>query len=1139
MIGDSTNKRDIIINKRDSTIQRINETHPSYDCLQYPLIFWKGQSGYGINLKQSNGKKMSCMNYYAYLIMVRENDYNVILHFRELYHQYATDMYAKVEGERLAFIRFNQEQLRTDNYDNVKDAMNNDGEAHNLGQIVILPSSYTGSPRYMRERQQDAMAYVRRFGKPDLFITFTCNPEWKEIKENIFNNQKVIHRHDITARVFRQYVLKLVDLMKNANIFGKQICYMYTIEWQKRGLPHAHLLSWLQESIKPTQVDSIISADIPNIEDEQLYNTVKNNMIHGPCGYLNIKSPCMSNGKCSKNFPKNFIGETQTDRDGYPLYRRRDANNGGKIVTKMIHGKEIQIDNRWVVPYCPLLSKIFNAHINVEMCNSVKSIKYICKYIHKGSDMAIVELEETDKCDEIKRYQMARYISSNEAIWRILDFQIHQRYPAIIQLVIHLENGQRIYFTESNVRERINIPPKTMLTSFFDLCGIDNFAKTLLYQDIPQYYTWQVGNRIWKRRLQGDRISEGIFKSSTIGRIYTVHPKNLECFYLRLLLTTVKGPVSFEDIRTVNGVICNTYKKACAMLDLLEDDEHWDNTLKEASISRSPRKIRELFAMMICHCEITDIPSLWLNNRECMSEDILLEYRRHNTEEVIEYNEEIFLGSLARVQGIVKRMGGDSLQKYGFVNIEMVSSIPNEHNYDRILQIDENKLNYEQRLVYNNILQSVINEEGKLFFLDAPAGTGKTFLINLLLAKNKMSGTEQLAVASSGIAATLLLNGRTAHSTFKIPIKINENSICSITRNSKEAEQFRNCKFIVWDECTMAHKYALEAVDRMLRDIVNYRKPMGGITLLLSGDFRQILPVVRRGTKADHINACLKTSILWKYIDKLTLKKNMRVYLSKNRDTGSFEQNLLDIGNGVLKTYENMDIIPCGIIVKNHNELISKIYEHLLEKYSDEDWLCERCILAPKNNNVCNINKRLLNLFPGDPKLYMSIDRVVKEDEVVDYPIEFLNSINLPGLPDHMIELKVGVPIILLRNLDPPRLCNGSRLLVTNLKNHIIEARILTGEYKGEQVMIPKIPLIPSDYPFNFKRLQFPIRLCFSMTINKSQGQSFKVVGLDLETECFSHGQLYVGCSRARDENQLYILANNGMTRNVVYKEVL
>ena len=114
---------------------------------------------------------------------------------------------------------------------------------------------------------------------------------------------------------------------------------MYTIEWQKNGLPHAHLFSWLQESIKPTQVNSIKSAKIPNIEDEQLYNSVKNNMIHRPCGYLNTKSPSMSNGKCSKKIPKNVIEETQTDRDGYPLYIRMHANNGGKIVVKIIRRK--------------------------------------------------------------------------------------------------------------------------------------------------------------------------------------------------------------------------------------------------------------------------------------------------------------------------------------------------------------------------------------------------------------------------------------------------------------------------------------------------------------------------------------------------------------------------------------------------------------------------------------------------------------------------------------------------------------------------------------------------------------------------------------------------------------------------------
>ena len=142
------------------------------------------------------------------------------------------------------------------------------------------------------------------------------------------------------------------------------------------------------------------------------------------------------------------------------------------------------------------------------MCNSVKSIKYICKYINKGSDMTMVQLEDKDKYDEIKRFQMARYISSNEAVWRILDFPIQQRYPAIIQLAVHLENGQRIYFTENNIRERIQTPPKTMLTSYFYLCGIDEFAKTILYQEIPQYYTWQVSSKSCKRRLQGDRVSD-------------------------------------------------------------------------------------------------------------------------------------------------------------------------------------------------------------------------------------------------------------------------------------------------------------------------------------------------------------------------------------------------------------------------------------------------------------------------------------------------------------------------------------------------------------------------------------------------------------------------------------------------------
>ena len=163
-------------------------------------------------------------------------------------------------------------------------------------------------------------------------------------------------------------------------IFGEIRCWMYSIEWQKRGLPHAHILVWLVEKINPDQIDQVISSEIPDINtDPDLFAVVTKNMIHGPCGSLNSNSPCLSDGKCTKRYPRDLIAETITGNDDYPLYRRRKVEDGGKSFTMKLRNIDVEIDNRWVVPYSPLLSKTFKAHINVEYCNSVKSIKYICK----------------------------------------------------------------------------------------------------------------------------------------------------------------------------------------------------------------------------------------------------------------------------------------------------------------------------------------------------------------------------------------------------------------------------------------------------------------------------------------------------------------------------------------------------------------------------------------------------------------------------------------------------------------------------------------------------------------------------------------------------------------------------------------
>uniref|UniRef100_A0A6P7GPH9 Uncharacterized protein LOC114344879 n=1 Tax=Diabrotica virgifera virgifera TaxID=50390 RepID=A0A6P7GPH9_DIAVI len=182
-----------------------------------------------------------------------------------------------------------------------------------------------------------------------------------------------------------------------------------------------------------------------------------------------------------------------------------------------------------------------------------------------------------NKNDEITLYQVGRYISSNEAVWCIFGFSIHERNPAVIHLAVYLENGQHVDFTNETVIDRAINPPNTTLTEFFKLCNrvdaFGAFARTLFYSQVPRYFTW-VPTKEWIPRKQGTPVDAcpNLFETNTLGRMFTVNPRQTECFYLRLLLINVTGPLSFQDIRKVNGQQYSTYKDACLELGLLEDD---------------------------------------------------------------------------------------------------------------------------------------------------------------------------------------------------------------------------------------------------------------------------------------------------------------------------------------------------------------------------------------------------------------------------------------------------------------------------------------------------------------------------------------------------------------------------------------
>jgi hypothetical protein len=1165
-------RRDVLLAVREpgrngQQLHRVPVTHAAYMPLHYVLLFPHGEYGwnYGLQLRDARHTRQRTRfeqrPFYRFRLHTRSREFSPLFYAGRLFQQYVVDAFVACETTALDWFRKNQDKIRADVYSGLTDTLiRGDASASDLGRRFILPSSFTGGDRFMQQLFQDSMAIVRYFGKPTFFITFTANPRWLEIVRELLPGQQPTDRPDLIARVFRLKVQELLADLKNG-LFGPYAGHVYTIEYQKRGLPHMHLLLFLQASAKfdtPKRVDEVVCAEIPDPSWDptgELRALVTGNMLHGPCGDDNPHTPCMVRQyphgplACSKRFPKPFTERTMINEDGYPEYCRRDNGQTFTVRKPGFPGQEVVRDNRWVVPYNPYLLRKFHSHINVEVCATVQAVKYIHKYVYKGTDRTTIAVTATD--DEITRYVHARYVSPCEAIWRLFEFSTHQEFPPVQHLAVHLEGQQTVYFPDDISPEDLaakTAAARSTLMAFFDYNAAHEDGREYLYSEFPTHFVWVPSTRTWKRRQRGK-------EHPRIGRIYHCSPVSGERYYLRLLLTVVRGPRSFTDLYFDEDVRYPTYQAACIARGLAENDQEWFQCFDEAVLFTLAGGLRTLFLTGLRQRLMADPLAIWEKYKHYFCDDLWRQLTRDGDFPFPLRDPHYDYGLFLLADGLTDQQ--QSLADHGlpsFVwdwtrkhrSLSVTHTLEDQASLAARMQA---QLNPDQLSCFTWIVTAIDTDpQTAHFYLQGPGGTGKTFLYKTICHYFRGQGRTVLCVASTGIAALLLPNGRTSHSQFKIPIELHESSVSSVAKQSALARILRFTDLIIWDEVPMQHKYCFEVVHRLLVDLRSVTDDVlfGGVPVILGGDFAQILPVVQHGQRADIVTACLQRSFIWPRLKRLSLRTNMRVREGQNGQ--DFVRWISELPydpalNGMVSIPDYINQ-PASIM-----DLINHVYppDLLLRAATDPLTFSGRCLLTTLNTTVAELNALMVRRLPGQVRTYQSVDSLDTDEasDVHELPVEQLQSIDVPSLPPSQLHLKVGAPVMLLRNLCPQEgLCNGSRMVITALRTRCIEARLLGGDFDGQLRVIPRIKLSGKDNSLGiaFSRKQLPVRLCFVMTINKSQGQSFHTIGLDLRTPVFTHGQFYVAVSRTSSIEGLSILIpreNLSRTLNVTYPEVL
>ncbi|XP_021974961.1 uncharacterized protein LOC110870070 [Helianthus annuus] len=541
----------------------------------------------------------------------------------------------------------------------------------------------------MMQKYLDAMEICKFVGYLDLFITVTCNPNCPEIYRCLHDKAlNAEDRSDIISRLFKCKLDHLIKDFKKHKFFGDiqaahytKISVMYTVEFQKCGLPRAHICLFLGAESKfpnASDIDRVITAKIPDKErDPELYELVMQFMIHGPCVTDNPLCPCMVQQKCSKKFPKKYVDETCVDSEGYPVYRRRQTSN-----TVVKNG--VTLDNRLCSPAQKGPDRVA---ASVFQANSTKN-----------------NTEQNVAVDEIKAYLDCRYISACEAAWRIFMYDIHYRYPAVEVLHFHCEDGQSIVYNDHDNLCVIVTDPTvkmTMFTEWMNCNKVDEFARTLRYVHFPGYYVWNPKNRKWNRRKH---------PYGSIGRVFQTFK---DACFARGLLDDDKEYVN--AVKEASTWSTGDFLRTFLVMLLLS------NSISRPGVFWLETKSLLCEDILYQQRKITGIADLDLQHELeniCLSE----------------------IEKLLLTNGSTVRNFDDMLSVLeNYVSLSDNRLIMKELSYDRLaLQREHDHyvkcLTAEQERIYKIVMEAIEKGDGGVFFVYGYGGTGKTFFLEDILS---------------------------------------------------------------------------------------------------------------------------------------------------------------------------------------------------------------------------------------------------------------------------------------------------------------------------------------------------------------------------------------------------------------------